>query len=73
VVSTTFESAPGIEAARVKEIEDIFIGGLKFRSYKNRMLDLQELENLPIISLEKKTSTRKFMDAFLEENGVALH
>ncbi len=73
VVSTPFESAPGIEAARVKEIEDIFIGGLKFRSYKNRMLDLQELENLPIISLEKKTSTRKFMDAFLEENGVALH
>lgn len=73
VVSTPFESAPGIEAARVKEIEDIFIGGLKFRSYKNRTLDLQELENLPIISLEKKTSTRKFMDAFLEENGAALH
>ena len=30
-------------------------------------------EKLPIISLEKKTSTRNFMDAFLEENGVALN
>lgn len=73
VVSTPFDGAPGIEAVRVKEIEDIFIGGLKFRSYKNRMLDLQEVERLPIISLEKKTSTRKFMDAFLEENGVELN
>ncbi len=73
VVSTPFDVAPGIEAVRVKEIEDIFIGGLKFRSYKNRMLDLQEVERLPIISLEKKTSTRKFMDAFLEENGVELN
>lgn len=73
VVSTPFDGAPGIEAVRVKEIEDIFIGGLKFRSYKNRMLDLQEVERLPVISLEKKTSTRKFMDAFLEENGVELN
>lgn len=73
VVSTPFDVAPGIEAVRVKEIEDIFIGGLKLRSYKNRMLDLQEVERLPIISLEKKTSTRKFMDAFLEENGVELN
>lgn len=73
VVSTPFDGTPGIEAVRVKEIEDIFIGGLKFRSYKNRMLDLQEVERLPIISLEKKTSTRKFMDAFLEENGVELN
>lgn len=73
VVSTPFGSMPGIEAVRVKEIEDIFIGGVKFISYKNRTLDLQELERLPIISLEKKTSTRKFMDAFLEESGVALN
>lgn len=73
VVSTPFDSAPGIKSVRVKEIEDIFIGGLKFISYKNRTLDLQELERLPIISLEKKTSTRKFMDAFLKENGVTLN
>lgn len=73
VVSTPFVRAPGIEAVRVKEIEDIFIGGRKFIPYKNKMLDLQELEKLPIISLEKKTSTRNFMDAFLEENGVALN
>ena len=73
VVSTPFDSVQGIRMMRVKAIEDIFIGGLKFISYKNRTLDLQELESLPIISLEKKTSTRKFMDSFLAENGVMMN
>ena len=73
VVSSPFEAAPGIEAVKVKEIEDIFVAGLKFIQYKNRMLDLQELERLPIISLEKKTSTRSYMDAFLERNGVVMN
>lgn len=73
VVSTPFDDMPGMKTVRVKPIEDIFIGGVKFISYKNRTLDLQELEQLPIISLEKKTSTRKFMDMFLKENGVELN
>lgn len=73
VVSTPFETLPGIETMKVKEIEDIFIAGRKFIQYKNKTLDLQELENLPIISLERKTSTRSYMDAFLEKNGVVMN
>ncbi len=71
VVSTPFDKIPGLKAVNVKEIEDIFIGGFKFFPYKNKTLDLQELEKLPIISLEK--STRRFMDDFLEENNVVLN
>ena len=73
VVSTPFDKIPGLKAVNVKEIEDIFIGGFKFFPYKNKTLDLQELEKLPIISLEKSTSTRRFMDDFLEENNVVLN
>ncbi len=73
VVSTPFEAVPGIQAIRVKEIEDIFIAGRKFIQYKNKMLDLKDLEKLPIISLEKRTSTRSYMDGFLEKNGVVMN
>lgn len=73
VVSTPFEVVPGIQAIRVKEIEDIFIAGRKFIQYKNKMLDLKDLEKLPIISLEKRTSTRSYMDGFLEKNGVVMN
>lgn len=73
VVSTPFTMHAGLKAWEVKEIEDVFVAGRKFIQYKNRMLDLQELESLPLISLEKNTSTRSYMDAFLEKSGVVLH
>lgn len=73
VVSTPFEAGMDIEQNEVREIEDIFVAGRRFIPYKNRMLDLAELEKLPIISLERKTSTRSYMDGFLAEHGVVLH
>ncbi len=73
VVSTPVIASQELMMTPVREIEDIFVAGRKFIQYKNRMLDLQELERLPIISLEGNTSTRNFMDHFLEQNGVKLH
>ena len=73
VVSTPFEAKDDIQAIEVKEIEDVFVAGRKFIPYKHHTLDLQELEKLPLISLEENTSTRTYMDAFLAKNGVVLH
>lgn len=73
VVSTPVERAQEFKVLPVKEIEDVFVAGRKFIQYKNRMLDFQELEKLPIISLEGNTSTKNSMDEFLRSNGVELH
>ena len=54
----------------VREIEDIYVAGRKFIQYKNRMLELSDLEKMPLIFLEGNTSTRKFMEQFLQSNGV---
>ena len=35
-------------------------------------MEYGELEQLPCIFLEKDTSTRKFMDCFLEQRGIVL-
>lgn len=70
IISTPFEQGENVTALPVRQAEDIFVAGRKFISYKNRMLDLQELEQMPLIFLEARTSTRSFMDAFLKENGV---
>ncbi|MCI9336509.1 MAG: LysR family transcriptional regulator [Lachnospiraceae bacterium] len=72
VVSTPFAREGDIRAETVREIEDVFVAGRRFTSYKNKMLDLQELEKLPLIFLEGNTSTRTYMDAYLAENGVAV-
>ena len=70
VVSTPFENRAGLKTVNVREIEDVFVAGRKFIQYKNRMLDLQELERMPIIFLEGATSTRSYMDSFLQKNHV---
>lgn len=72
VVSTPFEEQKGLEIVPVREIEDVFVGGRRFIAYKNRTLDLQELESLPMICLEKNTSTRSYMDRFLLQSGVKI-
>lgn len=70
VVSTPFEASTEVKTIPVRDIEDIFVAGRRFISFKNRMLDLQSLEGLPMIFLEKGTSTRRYMDGFLLENRV---
>ena len=73
VVSTPFENKNDLRTIAVREIEDVFVAGRKFIQYKNRMLDLQVLEKMPIICLEGITSTRSYMDSFLQKNNVVIH
>lgn len=73
VVSTPFEGVTDIETVEVMEIRDTFVAGRKFIPYKNRMLDLKDLEKLPLIFLEGTTSTRTYMDHFLRKNGVKVN
>lgn len=71
-VSMPFQAGGEFFVTPVKEIEDVFVAGRRFTQYKNHMLDLQELERLPVISLEGKTSTRSYLDGFLGKSGIRL-
>ena len=72
VVSTPIEMTKEMTVFPVREIQDCFVAGKKFVMHAGKKLPLNELENMPIISLEKDTSTRKYMDEFLRESGVEL-
>ena len=72
IVSTPFPEKDGLSATPVRTIQDTFICGRRFTAYKNKTLDLSELNRLPIICLEKNTSSRSYMDDFLSANGVVL-
>lgn len=73
VVSTPFVQSKDLSSFSVKEISDTFVAGRNFLDYKGKKLKLQELEKLPIISLEGNTSTRSYIDAFLSKNAVEMH
>jgi DNA-binding transcriptional LysR family regulator len=73
VVSTPFSVPRNLQAATVKTIQDVFIAGPRFAHLKEKVLHFKELEELPIICLEKSTSTRSYIDGQLAGYGVVLH
>ncbi|MCM1569728.1 MAG: LysR family transcriptional regulator [Roseburia sp.] len=72
IVSSPFEADKDMDVRSVREIEDVFVAGRRFTAYKNKTLDLQVLESLPMIVLEGSTSTRSYMDDYLAGNHVFL-
>ena len=56
----------------VRKIQDVFVAGEKFRYLKGKKLDYKELSALPLICLEGDTSTRKYVDSYLEERKVSV-
>lgn len=72
VVSTPIQKRLDLNFYKVRDIQDIFVVGKKFRKYAKREMSYQELEELPIMCLEGTTSTRAYVNDFLRENGVHL-
>lgn len=72
IVSEPYESKQEVKAVRVKKIQDVFVAGSRFSNLKGKILGFKELESLPIICLEKNTSTRKYIDNYLRTNDVVM-
>lgn len=72
IVSEPFVAKPEINIIPVREIQDIFVAGSRFQELQGKTLDYSYLEELPIICLEHNTSSRRFIDGFLQANDVVL-
>lgn len=72
VVTKPLEADSQFEIATVRKIQDVFVAGDKFRYLGERILSYSELSKLPLICLEGDTSTRKYVEGFLERNQVTV-
>lgn len=72
IVSGPFLKKPDMTTVNVMEIQDIFVGGSRFKYLKDEVLEYKDLSELPIICLEGKTSSRSYVDEILKNNGVVL-
>lgn len=72
IVSEPVPEEVGCRFRPVGTIRDIFVAGERFAPFRGQTLPLAALEELPLICLEKNTSTRRYTDAFFAQNGVAL-
>lgn len=55
-----------------KTIRDVFIANDNFKELKGRKVSLKELENYPLIVLERNSTTREFFDNLMEKYDVSI-
>lgn len=72
VVSGPIEGYEELAVHPVKQIRDVFIAGSRFSYLKGKKLTWEMIQELPLICLEKGTSSRSYVDRFLQENKVEL-
>lgn len=72
VVTMPFAQRPELLWFPIRQVQDCFVAGSQFRHLKDRVLEYGDLLDLPLICLEKNTSTRRFMDEYLAARQVTL-
>ena len=72
VITTPVEENKNLNLRKVRTIKDVFVAGEKYKHYYGQTLSFKELEELPLICLEGATSSGKYVNKFLEEDGVVL-
>lgn len=70
LVSAPVETKGRMRLWEVGEIQDVFVAAEKFHHLQGRPIPPGELAALPLILLEKNTSTRRSVDGWFSQNGA---
>lgn len=69
-VTTPTGSLDGLIAYRLQNYSEIAIGGSEFAHLRDRVLSLEEISKLPLISLGRESKTYDFHSHFFMKNGL---
>lgn len=56
----------------VKEFQDVFVAGEKYSELKDNQVSLKELQNYPILMLDRKSTTSEYLRMIFEKNQLEL-
>lgn len=70
IVSWPVQEKPDLIYRLVREVEDVFVASSRYGFLRHRTVRYRELEKVPLISLEKGTSSRRYMDEQLSKAGL---
>lgn len=71
-VALPIKEADGLKIRKIADINDCFVVSGKYASLARRTINLKELEKFPVLMLDKKSSSRLFLDKFLSEKGIKI-
>lgn len=59
-----------ISYREIKKIQDVFIAGKKYIHLKGKPMKLKDLENFPLLLLEKNSTTRSFFESLIIDHKL---
>ena len=72
IVTTPVISDKWMTVTPVRKIQDCFVAGIKFIALRGKTLSLAELAKYPLTMLEKKTSSRRYIDNLFVQEGCVV-
>ena len=72
ILNLPYKLPTDFKEERLKEIHDCFIANNTWKNLKNNTIQLEKLNNYPLILLAKGSNTRTFLDEICEEKNVFL-
>lgn len=73
VITTPVAENKNLQLRNVRTIQDIFVAGDRYKQYKDQVLSFEALTKMPLMCLEGETSSRRYVDEFLAEDGVSVY
>lgn len=61
-----------IDVKKVRTVQDIFVAGKQFQQLRNRVVDLKELKQFPLLMLEQNSTSRVFFESLLDRYNISL-
>lgn len=61
------------ETQKLLELHDVFVANDSFKEYKNKKINIKDLEKLPLLVLTKGASSRIRLDDFCVENNISIN
>jgi len=58
------------EIIPTSKIQDVLVAGQKYLYLKDRVLDLEELERVPLVMLDNRSKSREYVEGFLNTQGL---
>ncbi len=63
----------GLEIVPCMEIQDILVGGERYKELAQTGLDIRQLPQYPLLLLEDLSNSRRYLDSYAEENGIVFN
>lgn len=72
IVIQPFQVSEKYRVVNIRKIQDLFVAGKHYEELKDVKLDYKKLQEFPYLGLEEKTSSRIYIDTYLEMQNVKL-